>query len=228
VKGAFTGAVNDKSGALMDASKGTLFLDEIDSLPLEIQTKLLIFLDELKLKPVGSNIERRVDCRIICASGRSLKELVIKKQIRADFYYRINSGLSLTLKPLRDDRDLIERLLNVWSIESCVSISPKLIEFYRTLPWVGNIRELQAHIKKKIITSPGNKLVFDSYDENLIIESCDLEVLKDKEENFVTLEALMTNYIKSTYMKLGKNATLTAKKLEISARSVKRYLDKAS
>lgn len=228
IKGAFTGAITDKKGALAQAQGGTLFLDEIDSLPLEIQTKLLIFLDEFKIKPVGSNIERSVDCRLICASGRDLKNLISNGKMRSDFYYRINSGMSVELKPLRDSREQIRKLLDVWSIQHSVSISPKLTEFYESLPWIGNIRQLHNHFQKKIVTSNGRKLKFDRYDEPLLIESSNLEVLKDKEDNFVNLETMVINYIKNTYLRMGKNASLTARKLDISSRSVRRYLDKAS
>ncbi len=92
IKGAFTGAVRDKSGAFVEANQGTLFLDEIDSLPLSLQTKLLLFLDDGFVRPVGSTHSRKVKTRIIAASGSSLKNKVQTGFMRADFYHRLASG----------------------------------------------------------------------------------------------------------------------------------------
>lgn len=228
VKGAFTGAINDKKGALADAMNGTLFLDEIDSLPIDIQTKLLIFLDEYKIKPVGSNFEKIVKCRLIIASGQNLVKLVEVEKMRRDFFFRISSGLNLELEPLRNDKSLIDKLISKWEYEFSVSFAPNLIEFYKTLPWPGNIRQFHSHIKKKVIVTPSKRIGMNEYDEELVVESSNLECLSDISDHFQSLSEYMSTYVKAAYFKLGCNATLTGKKLEISPRSVKRYLESAS
>lgn len=79
-KGAFTGALFEKRGIFLEANKGTLFLDEIDSLSFELQTKLLLFLDDLKIRAVGSNHDKKVDVRLIVASGENLEDLIQKRR----------------------------------------------------------------------------------------------------------------------------------------------------
>ena len=108
IKGSFTGASCDKSGAIWDATYGTLFLDEIDSLPISIQTKLLLFLDSKKIRAVGSNTERKVDLRIIFASGKDLKSMVSAEKFRIDFFHRISSGITIKLESLQENKLLIE------------------------------------------------------------------------------------------------------------------------
>lgn len=229
VKGAFTGALCDKEGAFREARNGTLFLDEIDSLPAETQTKLLIFLDEFKIRPVGSAIERSVSCRLICASGSNLKDLVKKGAMRRDFYYRIASGLGVDLPSLRYNGELVERLCQSFCLDNKVSMTPNLLDFYKTLPWPGNIRQLYGHLKKKVVYANSSKLSYDKFDERLAAESSDLSALSFKDEESVcTLEDVKREYVKAMYFKCNQNAAATAKRLDISPRTVKNMLEKNS
>ncbi len=228
VKGAFTGALNDKQGALREAGKGTLFLDEIDSLSKEVQTKLLIFLDEFKVRPVGGASEKKAECRLICASGSNLKTSVNNGGMRRDFFYRIASGLNVDLPSLRYNEDLLERLCQRFCLEQKVSIEAGLIEFYKSLPWPGNIRQLYGHLNKKVVTSGGSKLSYDRYDEVLVGESSDLSHLSYDEKDCATLEEVKQEYVKAMYFRCGRNAQATAKRLAISPKSVKNILDKSA
>ena len=107
-KGAFTGAVLEKMGAIKEAHRGTLFLDEIDSIDLEIQTKLLTFLDHGEYRQVGGGVQKS-SVRMIFSTGReNIKNLVEKGKIRLDFYYRIKNSLVINLPNLRDDKDLLK------------------------------------------------------------------------------------------------------------------------
>jgi len=112
MKGAFTGAQRDKTGALISAHGGTLFLDEIDSLSKELQTKLLLFLDNGIVRPVGGNVERKVETRLIFASGTNLSSRVKMQDVRADFYHRLCSGIKVNLPSLREDKDKIAEVIN--------------------------------------------------------------------------------------------------------------------
>ena len=89
IKGAFTGANFSRKGLLEDANGGTLFMDEITNLPIELQSKLLRFLQESEIRPIGSNETRKVDVRIITASSSSLKQLVEEQKFRDDLFYRL-------------------------------------------------------------------------------------------------------------------------------------------
>ena len=86
----------------------TLFIDEIDSLPLDLQAKLLLFLDNQKVRPVGGRCEMKVSTRLIFASGKNLEALVQKGLMRKDFYFRLKTGVSLNLSPLRKESPVKE------------------------------------------------------------------------------------------------------------------------
>jgi transcriptional regulator with PAS, ATPase and Fis domain len=226
VKGAFTGANTDKVGALKLSSGGTLFIDEIDSLPLEIQTKLLIFLDEQKIKPVGATFEEKIKTRIICASGKNLEQLVVEGKMRMDFYYRIASGLKITIPSLRDNPKLIEKFCKLYTIENKVSMTNKLTEFYMSLPWPGNIRQLKGHLDKKKLISNSTKLDFDELDDELLKLSSSLFSL-DEEATSMTMEEVKIGYAKKIYYQCNKNLTLASNKLGISHKLLKRLIQAA-
>ena len=149
VKGAFTGAILDKMGALRMAHQGTLFLDEIDSLPLEIQVKLLLFLDNQTYRQVGSTQEKSVNTRIIFASGQNLEELVEKNLMRKDFYYRLNAGYFYKLPSLRENPELIKKNCEDFSFKNQIIFSDRVIEKYSKYSWPGNYRQLMSHLMKK-------------------------------------------------------------------------------
>ncbi|MEX0798667.1 MAG: sigma 54-interacting transcriptional regulator [Bacteriovoracaceae bacterium] len=229
VKGAFTGALNDKPGAFREARNGTLFLDEIDSLPWEIQTKLLVFLDEFKVRSVGGGIDHAVSCRLVCAAGGDLKTLVKKGKMRKDFYYRIASGLEVKLPSLRYNEELVEKLCARFCLDYKVLMVPNLVDFYKTLPWPGNIRQLYGHLKKKVVCANSLKLVYDKLDEKLARESSDLSSLSFMEsESDRALSDVKYEYVKSMYFKCGQNAVAAAKKLAITPRSVRNILGKSA
>jgi transcriptional regulator of acetoin/glycerol metabolism len=223
VKGSFTGANQDKPGALKLSHGGTLFLDEVDSLPIEIQTKLLIFLDEQKIRPVGGVLETHVNTRIICASGKNLKTMVERGLMRQDFYFRIASGLVIKLTSLRDEPEKVEKFCHLFSIQRQVGFSSKLIEFYQSLPWPGNLRQLQGHLEKKLLTTNGTKLIFDEHDDELLKLSSSLNDLQEVAEK-PTLKEMKINYVKKIYFECNKNAALASKKLGISNKVLKRLI----
>lgn len=227
VRGAFTGAMNDKKGALREAHLGTLFIDEIDSLTLELQTKLLLFLDNLSLRPVGGTVSHKVECRLIIASGQSLKELSLTGQMRKDFYYRISSGQSIRLPSLRESSALCRDFCQKYSMENNILISNKLIDFYSKLDWPGNLRQLKGHLNKKSILSNSKKIEFDECDQNLL-KLAEVYMGTESRESTVEDSSLMKNvkykHAINSYYSCDKNFTKTAKKLGISVKSLKTIL----
>ncbi|MCR9204326.1 MAG: sigma 54-interacting transcriptional regulator [Halobacteriovoraceae bacterium] len=149
VKGAFTGAINDKEGLLNRADGGTLFLDEIGALPLDIQRKLLKVLEEGSFSPVGSTKEIKVSFNLITATCDNLSSLIKEKQFREDFYFRI-SGVSLSIPPLRERPDDIRFLLKEFQkgFSRQLFFSKEALETLVNLPWPGNTRELYYFYKK--------------------------------------------------------------------------------
>lgn len=224
VKGAFTGAINGRKGAILEAHKGTLFLDEIDSLTTDLQTKLLLFLDNYEVRAVGGESTTTADVRMIFASGSKLVKKVEKKEMRKDFYYRLQAGCSLTLDSLRSHPERIKELCQSFENHHAVVFEKELIHFYTTCKWPGNIRQLQSHLMKKKILSDGKKLIFDEMDKELLLEK--ISVAKLDTNDIKSLEKVKIDYCHQVYLKLDKNITRTAKTLELCPNTLKAYLQK--
>ncbi len=222
IKGSFTGALNDKVGAIREAHKGTLFLDEIDSLPMDIQTKLLLFLDDNKVRPVGSSLEHQVDLRIIFSSGQKLQNLLKQSKMRKDFYFRLSSGELIQLRPLRETPVEIRKFCLELETKRSIQFSPELIEFYETLPWPGNYRQLKGHLERKYIHSKSSYLRFDHLDEELLSQDASLFLVEDEEQ--LSLKEIKIKYAKQVYFKNQNNYKISAEKLGISVRSLRNMI----
>jgi len=156
-KGAFTGAAKQTQGKIEYADGGTLFLDEIGDLPMELQAKLLRFLQERVVERIGGRKEIPVDVRIVCATHQDLPALIERGQFREDLYYRI-SEITIEIPPLKDREGdvlvLAKALLNQLAPEhgSTVSdFSPEAIAAMEAYDWPGNVRELESKIKRGVI-----------------------------------------------------------------------------
>lgn len=222
VKGAFTGAINDKKGALREAEGGTLFLDEIDSLSIEMQTKLLLFLEDFTVRPVGGQVQYKVSTRIICAGGKSLDSLVKDGFMRKDFYFRISSGKKVKLKCLSKNRDKIKEVIYSYCQQHQIYITAQLSNYYSELAWPGNIRQLVGHLEKKRMLSNSSKLNFCSLDDDILKSNSLFEEIENCTE--LTLKELKSEYALRTFHRLEKNYALAAKKLDISIRTLRRLL----
>ena len=150
VKGAFTDARRDKKGLVAEADGGTLFLDEIGELPLLLQVKLLRFLQEEELRPVGDVRSRRVDVRVVAATGRDLARAVADGRFREDLYWRLNV-VAVKLPPLRDRREDIPALAAHFLARYArlrpelprLTLSADALEALAAHRWPGNVRELE-------------------------------------------------------------------------------------
>ncbi|MGZ3255045.1 MAG: sigma-54 interaction domain-containing protein, partial [Burkholderiaceae bacterium] len=152
IKGAFTGASNDRKGKFESAHKGTIFLDEIGELPLPGQVKLLRVLQSHEIQRVGSDQTISVDARIVAATNKNLRKLIEQGTFREDLFYRL-SVIHLTLPPLRDRKDEIPLLLSYYSDEAAeelkrrpIKMTPRLRDFLLNYSYPGNIRELRNMI----------------------------------------------------------------------------------
>ena len=165
VKGAFTGAIRDRSGAARDADGGTLFLDEICEMDMDLQTKLLRFLQTEMVQPVGSNTQTRVDVRIICATNRDPQQEIRAGRFREDLFYRLHV-VPLHIPPLRDRiEDAVEIakvLLKRYAREEGKDfreISPEAEQAIRNHSWPGNVRELQNVLRSVVLMNQGPVLL---------------------------------------------------------------------
>lgn len=222
VKGAFTGAITDKRGAILEAHKGTLFLDEIDSLSVELQTKLLLFLDNHEFRSVGGSLPMKVDVRLIFASGTKLKTLIDQQKMRKDFYYRLTSGAVVPLVSLRDQAEKIREICLAYEKNNFIIISSELIDYYQQCPWPGNIRHLTSHLHKKKILSNGKKMTLDRVDYDLLADK--LQASGFESHQLKSLEEIKMDYCLNVYMKADKNFLKASKLLDISPNTLKSLL----
>ncbi len=146
-KGAFTGAVHHRPGALMQAHGGTLFLDEIGDLPLDIQVKLLRFLENGEIRPVGADRCSHADVRLICATHHPLQQLVEEGKFRRDLYYRLAS-VTLSIPPLRERPEDIEMLARKFASDLQKTLTPQAVLRLQAHSWPGNVRELRHAIDR--------------------------------------------------------------------------------
>lgn len=168
-KGAFTHAIEDKTGRFILAQKGTLFLDEIGNLPVNLQSKLLSVLQTRVVTPVGSVMPVPIDIRLISATNRNLMQMASEGQFRQDLLYRMNT-IQIHLPPLRERPDDIDVLVP-WFLEFYsrkygkpgITADRQIIQLLRSNPWPGNIRELQHALEKAVILSEHDKLTHNDF-----------------------------------------------------------------
>lgn len=167
VRGAFTGAVANRTGRFEAAHTGTIFLDEINSTTPKLQVKLLRVLQEREFERVGDTETIRVDTRVIAASNRELLDEVAREQFREDLYYRLNV-VPIYLPPLRARREDISQLAghflefyNEANDRYVVHIHPDVLEAFAAYHWPGNVRELQNVIERCVVLAAGDEITLD-------------------------------------------------------------------
>jgi len=155
-RGAFTGAVTDSAGVIRTAAGGTLFLDEIGDLPLDLQPKLLRFLQEGEIQPLGEQRPLKVDVRIIAATNTDLEEMVAQSRFREDLYYRLNV-IRLRVPPLRERRSEIPTIVNYYINHYSakfgrkdIQITPQAVDLLMVSDWPGNVRQLCNEIQRVV------------------------------------------------------------------------------
>jgi len=177
VKGAFTGASNDRKGAALQADGGTLFLDEIGEMDLAMQTKLLRFLQEKTVQRVGEDTLRRADVRIVCATNRDPQAEVLAGRFREDLFYRLHV-VPLELPPLRErDGDVLllaRHFLELSAKEDGKALkgfSPDAEAVMLAYPWPGNVRQLQNVIRSIVVLNDGETVTLDMLPKTLWSQS---------------------------------------------------------
>ncbi len=190
-RGAFTGANQARAGKIEMAHGGTLFLDEIENMPITMQVKLLLVLNNQRVQRLGAYQWTRVDMRIIAASNVPLNELVAQGKMRSDFYYRINVIL-IKLLPLRQRLNdlplLVQDFLRhhpVAKAKNITNVAPKALGHLQAYPWPGNIRELHNVLEKAVIL--GKSRVIN--DSDLDLEST--QTTEEPKSNSTTKDVVL-------------------------------------
>ena len=227
-KGAFTGAIARKRGLFEEADGGTIFLDEIGDMDLALQAKLLRVLQERKVRAVGETVDREIDVRIIAASHKDLKRAIKNGSFREDLYYRL-AVIPIVIPPLRHRRDdiplLVEHFLEKYSRlnhTTVKTIAQDAMNALVTLPWEGNVRELENVIERAVVLCRGAEITVK-----------DLPIApKNDGESFVeselergtlpTLEDLERRYMKLVLDKTGGKKEKAAQILGINRRTLYR------
>lgn len=163
-KGAFTGALLQKTGHFEVANGGTLFLDEVTNLSYEVQTLLLRVLQEKVLRRIGGTKEIDIDVRLIVASNEKLAEVIQSGKFREDLFYRLNE-FSIEVPPLRKRKDDIVFFAQYFLEQTCSDLQKdisgfdnEVLQIFQNYPWYGNIRELKNVIKRAVLLSEGRQI----------------------------------------------------------------------
>jgi len=228
-KGAFTGAVSDKKGLLELADKGTLFLDEIGDMPLNLQAKLLKFLESGEFIPLGDTVKKQVDVRIIAATNKDLEALVKEGKFREDLYYRLNV-IEIKIPPLRERKEDIPALvyffiekLSKEHGKAIKGVTSEALTYLINYPWPGNVRELKNVIERAIILATGEYITVEELPERIRGERETFSSTKTLKE---ALEEFEKNIIYNTLKQCSFNKEAAAKILGIDLATLYRKLKK--
>jgi DNA-binding NtrC family response regulator len=227
VKGAFTGAAQDKLGVFEYANHGTVFLDEIGELPLTAQSKLLRVLQNHEIQRVGSPVPRTVDVRVIAATNRNLRSMVSDGQFREDLYYRLGV-VDIQVPPLIDRREDFPLLLRYFLDKFAAEYKKPITGMTRrartrvgAYSWPGNVRELENVIGNACMMVNGP-----------IIDVCDLPALvrnqsgnaAGQDESLISLDELQKRHTRRVLERVGGNKSQAAEILGISRASIYQFL----
>jgi DNA-binding NtrC family response regulator len=208
---------------VITANKGTLFLDEIGNISLDMQVRLLRFLEDRKIRRIGELKENKVDCRVIAATNSDLVEDVKKSKFREDLYYRLRV-VSIEVPPLRDRKEDIPLLAKLFAQTYAakqgtrdIKIPTETMNFLRNYPWPGNVRELKNGIEAGIVLCHGNTL----RPEDLHLSGLpSLETTEVREDDSFSLEDTERNAIIRALKQTGGVQKEAAKLLGISRRAI--------
>jgi len=238
VKGAFTGAANDKQGLFEVADGGTIFLDEIGDIPISTQVKLLRVLQGGDFMSLGSSVSRKVDVRILAATNKNLTQAIAKGEFREDLYYRLNV-INIMLPPLRERSEDIPLLayhfLKKISKKVGKAVNKISVDFLQALQnytWPGNVRELENVVERSIVLALGDTLNAKTLPPKVLSASFyspsgkeeDLTQLAYKEAKKRALNIFNHSYIMNLLQKMQGNITAASEKAGMDRSNFKKII----
>jgi len=210
-KGAFTGALRSKQGLLQSADTGTIFLDEVGELPLEMQAKILRFLQEKEVRPVGSNQKVKVDVRIMAATNRDLDAEYKKGTFRKDLFFRLNV-VTISLPPLRERRSDIP-ILAAFFLERLapgrgVLVSSNAMKALLAYDWPGNVRELENCLERAVALTDQRILEVSDLPPAIASSEVPDKVRTEAEAGSLEAQAVRANDLRATDLEDIERATI--------------------
>ncbi len=229
-RGSFTGAVADQPGVLRTAVGGTLFLDEVGDLPLDVQPKLLRFLEQGEVLPVGDTRPQRVDVRVVAATNVDLESRVSEGTFREDLFYRL-SVIRMHVPPLRDRREEIPHLSTFFLREACerlakpgVRLSAETLDLFDNFPWPGNVRQLRNEIQRAVaMVSPGGLITPEALSATFGTEGLKLDASRTRHRLptlAAAVEQVERDMIQSALDRAAGNVSETARLLGLTRRGL--------
>ena len=230
-RGSFTGAVADQPGVLRTAVGGTLFLDEVGDLPLDVQPKLLRFLEQGEVLPVGDTKPHRVDVRVVAATNADLEQRVAAGKFREDLFYRL-SVIRIHVPPLRERREEIPHLSTFFLREACdrlakpgVRLSPETLDIFDAFPWPGNVRQLRNEVQRAVaMTTAGGVITPDllssAFGAGSLVGSEALRGRPGRTTLAVAVEKLEREMIEGALERSAGNISETARLLGLTRRGL--------
>lgn len=228
-KGAFTGAIERRTGKFMAADGGTLLIDEIGDMPLDLQSKLLRVLESGSITPVGSNCETPVDVRIVASTHRNLESLIQEGRFREDLFYRLNV-VKILLPPLRDRREDIPLLVQTFVKElasendrTIREVSPAALAKLQAFDWPGNVRQLRNVLESLIVTATTDRIELENLPDP-IRETPARRSTRSLVRPGMSLEEIQREAIRLALARSDGNRTEASHALGISVRTLQRKI----
>jgi two-component system NtrC family response regulator len=226
-KGAFTGAIGNKTGRIEACEGGTVFLDEIGELPLELQVKMLRLIQEGEIQKLGALEPLKVDVRLVAATNRNLLRMVGDGDFREDLYYRL-AVIPVTLPPLRQRAEDIPALVeHFWKIATRKSGRPELelplslVSYFTRYEWPGNIRELENFVERMVVLSRGPVVALEDLPEVLRRERPVLDAIRlELPPTPISLDAIERELIMRALARFDWNQTKAAQYLDLTRKTL--------
>jgi DNA-binding NtrC family response regulator len=233
LRGAFTGAIANQDGLFQRARRGTIFLDEIGEMPIGLQVKLLRAIESKEIMPVGATAPIKVDVRIVAATNRDLRREAEAGRFREDLYYRLNV-FGIEIPPLRERREdippLVDHFIRLHNRELRKHVKGAdgaLLKHFMSLPWKGNVRELDNVIEHAMILGDGDWITMQELPRAMRVESAMLPVpasdsLRD------AMRAYEKAHIQAILGRLDNDKRAAAERLGLSLSSLYRKIEELS
>ena len=224
MKGAFTGADRDRTGLFEAAHRGTIFLDEIGDIELNFQLKMLRFLQEREIRPVGASRSKLVDARVIAATNRDLQKMVDEGKFREDLWFRLNV-VRITIPPLRErggDIPLLARFfVNKYNAryQTDARLMESGLKALQECTWPGNVRQLQHLIERLTILAPGGRIDGENVRDALA-------AMEARDHAAETLADAEAEQIRRVLAATGGNKSRAAQILGIERKTLYRKLER--